>query len=145
MVACRHFEIYKNLITPEPFVRFSPNLVRSFVLTLPRRRMGQNCHFSKSKMAADEKLKFTKNLITWKRFVLYAPNLVCIIYYAPGTSLWSPNLEIHNPRWPPAAILKFTKTYWRTVCPILTKCDPPRPNRSDVAENDFEIRSSKAS
>ena len=50
----------KSLITPEPLVRFSPNLAWRFVLTPSRQRKYQNRHFSKSKMAADEKTKFTK-------------------------------------------------------------------------------------
>ena len=80
-------------------------------LDTAQRQDVSNHNFSKSKMAADEKLKFTKNWITSKRYVLYAPNLVCIIHFTPGTSMWSQNVEIHNPRWPPAAILKFTKTW----------------------------------
>ena len=112
------WNLQKTWITPEPFVRFSPNLACSFVSTSPRHQKGQNRHFSKSKMAADEKPKFTKNWIMLKRFVIYPPNLVCRIYSAPGTSLWSQNGEIHNPRWPPAAILKFTKT-WITPEPFI--------------------------
>ena len=92
----------KTLISPEPLVRFSPNLVWSFVSTPPRQRNCQNRHFEKSKMAADEKPKFTENGISSKRFVLFAPNLVRIIYSTPGTSPWSQNREIHNPRWPMA-------------------------------------------
>ena len=40
------------------------------------------------------------------------------IHSAPGTGLWPQNLEIHNPRWPPAAIFKFTKT-WITPEPFV--------------------------
>ena len=35
-----------------------------------------------------------------------------------GTILWSLNREIHNTRWPPAAILKLTKT-WMTPKPLV--------------------------
>ena len=40
-------------------------------------------------------------------------------------SLWSQNVEIYNPTWPPAAILKFAKNLNNsgTVSPILTKFD----------------------
>ncbi len=96
----------KTWITPELLVLFSPNLAQSFNLIPTRDRMSQNRHFSKSKMAADEKLKFT------------APNLVCIIRFAPWTSLWSQNVEIYNSTWPPAAILKFAKT-WLTPEPLV--------------------------
>ena len=54
----------KTLITFEPFVRFSPNLAWSFILTPPRQRRGQKCHSAKSKMAADETGNTLKNAIT---------------------------------------------------------------------------------
>ena len=104
-------------------VRFSPNLACSFVSAPPRHRKCQNRHFSKSKMAADEKRKFTENWISSKRFVQYAPNLACSIYSGPGTSVSSQNREIHNSRWPPAANFEIYKNLnnSRTVRPILTK------------------------
>jgi len=112
----------KTWITSEPLGRFSPNLVGSFALVPSRERNAQKRYFSKSKMAADEKLKFTKKWITSKRFVRFASNLVCSIHSVPRTGLWSLNLEIHNPRWPPGAILKFTKT-GITSEPLITWSD----------------------
>ena len=100
---------YWNLQKPEWLPNRSPNLARSFVLTPPRHRKYQNRHFSKFKMAADEKLKFTKNWIASKRFVRFEPNFAFSINSALGTRLLSHNHEKNrNPRWPMAAILKFT-------------------------------------
>ena len=100
----------KTLITFEPFVRFSPNLTWSFVSTRPMHWIGQKCHFSKSKMAADETGNRFENVITSERFIRFAPNLVSGIYSSLERGLKSQKPEICNPRWPPAAILKFTKT-----------------------------------
>jgi hypothetical protein len=131
----------KTLITFEPFIRLSPNLARSFITTLPRHRRGQRCHFSKSKMAADETGNRLKNVITSERFIRFAPNLVSGIYSWNERGMQSEKPEIHNPRWPPAAILKFTKTLitfepfvriwpnlaWRFVftSPIQWNCQKP--------------------
>jgi hypothetical protein len=100
----------KTLITFEPFVGFSPNLAWSFVLTPPRHRKGQKCHFTKSKMAADETGYALKNAITSEWCIRFAPNLVFSIYSSTVRRLQSQKPEIRNPRWPPAAILNFTKT-----------------------------------
>jgi hypothetical protein len=100
----------KTLITFEPFVRFSPNLAWSFVLTPPRQRMGQKYIFSKSNMAADETGNWLKNIITSERFIRFAPNLVSGIYRLHERGPRSQKPEVHNPRWLPAAIFNFTKT-----------------------------------
>ena len=106
MAVGRHIEIYKNLNnswTVSPiFTKFGMRL-RLDTLQTPE--------VPKPPFFADEKPKFTKNWLTSKLFDLCAPNLVCIIYSAPGRRPWSQNREIHNTRWPPAAILKFTKTW----------------------------------
>jgi len=99
-----------TLITFEPLVRLSSNLAGSFVLTPPRHRKGQKCHFSKSKMAADETGNTFKNGITSERFSRFAPNLVCSIYASRERCQPSRKPEIRNTRWPPAAILDFTRT-----------------------------------
>ena len=79
-----------------------------------RHRLGtgwvKNVIFSKSKMAADETGNRLKNVITSERFIRFAPNLVSGIYSSYERGLQSQKPEIHNPRWPPAAILNFTKT-----------------------------------
>ena len=124
MAAGRHIEICKNLNnsqTVSPILtKFGTEL---HLGTSTQTSDGSKPPFFKIQDGRRRKLKFTKNLITSKLFVLYATNLVRIIHFAPGTSLWSQNVEIHNPRWPPAAILKFAKNLnnARTVCPILTK------------------------
>ena len=98
----------KARLTPEAFVRFSQNLAQSCVLAPHRHRKYQYRHFSKSKMAAEEKVKFIKNWITSKRFVRFEPDFVFSINSALATRVWSHNHENRNPRWPMAAMLKFT-------------------------------------
>jgi len=118
MAVGRHIEIYKNLNNSWTVCPILTKFGMELRLDTPETTEVSKPPFSKSKMAADEKLKFTQNWITLKRFILYAPKLTCIIYSAPGTSLWSQNREIPNPRWPSAAILKFTKT-WITPEPLV--------------------------
>ena len=137
---CWNLQKLEYWITPEPFARFSPNFARGFKLTQSRHRKRQNRHFSKSKMAAVEKPKFTKIWITSKRFVLYAPNLVCIIRFAPWTSLWSQkcrNLYFNMAAGRHIEICKNLNNS-RTVSPILTKFGTElhldtaqRPDRSE--------------
>ena len=89
-------------VTPEPFVQFSPNLARSFVLTPPWHRKYQNRHFSKSKMADDEKLKYTKNWITSKRFVMH--KIWCVSSTSHPEQACGPKMSkfiIQNGRLPP--------------------------------------------
>jgi hypothetical protein len=61
-------------------------------------------------MAANETGNRFKNGITSKRFSRFTPNLVYSIYASRERRQPSRKPEIHNPRWPPAAILNFTRT-----------------------------------
>ena len=118
MAAGRHLEIYKNMnnswtVHPILITKFGtelrPDTAQTQEVSKPP--------FCEIQDGRRQKGKFTKNWMTSKRFVIYALNLACIIHFAPGTSLWSQNVEIHNPRWPPAAILKFSKA-WITPEPF---------------------------
>ena len=72
--------------------------------------MVKSAIFSKSKMAADETGNTLKNAVTSEWFIRFTPNLVSSIYSSPERGQRGLKPEILNPRWPPAANLKFTKT-----------------------------------
>ena len=65
----------KIWISLEPLNRFRPNFNPCILLWVPRHRLGQLIHFSKSKMADGTGWKFTINRITSKRFIRLAPGL----------------------------------------------------------------------
>ena len=62
-------------------------------------------------MAANETGNRLRNGITSERFIRFAPNLVSNIYSSSKRDLWSQKPEILDPRWQPAAILNFAKTF----------------------------------
>ena len=60
MAAGRHFEIYKNLNNPQTVHRILTKFGMELRFGAAQTPEVSNRHFSKFKMAADEKLKFTK-------------------------------------------------------------------------------------
>jgi hypothetical protein len=59
-------------------------------------------------MAVDETGNTLKNAVTSEWFIRFTPNLVSSIYSSPERGMQGQKPEIHNPRWPPAAMLNFT-------------------------------------